>query len=182
MKIKKTKLDSVYIVEPTVFQDERGKFVKTFHKDTFIENKMGYNFVESYYTVSRKNVIRGMHFQVPPADHTKLVYVTGGAILDVVLDIRTGSPNYGQYIFAELSSKNHKMIYIPPGFAHGFLSLEENSCVIYSQTTIYSPENDKGININSFGMQWGVKNPVVSKRDRGFPRLNQFKTPFIFKK
>lgn len=180
MKIFKTKLDSVYIVEPNVFPDERGELVKTFPKDTFIENKMDYAFVESYYSVSHKNVIRGMHFQVPPADHTKLVYVTNGAILDVILDIRAGSPTYGQHISVELSGKNHKMVYIPSGFAHGFLSLEDNSCVTYLQTSIHSPEHDQGIKADSFGMSWGVKNPTLSKRDQGFPSLAQFKTPFIF--
>lgn len=182
MKITKTKLDGVYIIEPHFFQDERGSLVKTFHKDTFIKNKMDFNFEESYYSISKKNVLRGMHFQAPPKDYAKLVYITNGTILDVVLDIRKGSPTYGEYISIELSGENHKMIYIPTGFAHGFLSLKDNSCTTYLQTTIYSPENDSGIRIDSFGMKWNVKNPIISKRDQSFPILEKCEPPFIYKK
>ncbi len=123
-----------------------------------------------------------MHFQIPPAAHVKLVYVTSGIILDVVLDIRKGSPTYGKYISAELSEKNRKMMYIPIGCAHGFLSLKNNSCVIYLQTTMYSKDNDAGIHIDSFGMDWGVSSPIMSTRDQAFPALQEFKTPFKFQK
>lgn len=181
MKIIKTKLDGVFIIEPKIFQDERGKFIKTFHKNIFIKNGINFNFEESFYSVSNKNVLRGMHFQIPPEDHSKLIYATSGAILDAVLDIRKGSPTYGQYISIELSDKNNKMVYIPTGFAHGFLSLANNSCAIYLQTTMHSPKHDNGIRIDSFGMQWNIKNPIVSKRDQNFTTLKKFKTPFIYK-
>jgi dTDP-4-dehydrorhamnose 3,5-epimerase-like enzyme len=101
--------------------------------------------------------------------------------LDVILDIRAGSPTYGQYVSVELSSLNHKMTYIPSGFAHGFLSLAENSCVTYLQTTMHAPKHDQGIKFDSFGMSWGVETPIMSKRDLSFPSLVQFKTPFIYK-
>ncbi len=174
MKITKTKLSGVFIIEPNVFQDERGKFIKIFNKDIFKKYKMAFNFEEGYYSISKRNVLRGMHFQTPPKDHSKLVYVTSGAILDVILDIRKGSPTYGKYISIELSDKNHKVVYIPRGFAHGFLSLKNNSCVIYSQTTTYSPEHDSGIKIDSFGMKWSVKNPIISKRDQNFPTFEKY--------
>jgi dTDP-4-dehydrorhamnose 3,5-epimerase len=181
MEIVKTKLSNVFIVEPNIFSDDRGDFVKIFNNEIFQKQNFDANFKESYYSASKKNVIRGMHFQNPPADHAKLVYVTRGKILDVVLDIRVGSPTFGQFTTAELSAKNHKAIYISSGFAHGFLSLQNDSYVIYLQTSIYSPENDGGININSFGMKWGVKNPIVSKRDQNFPNFSDFKSPFIYK-
>lgn len=179
MKITKTKLGRVFIIEPDVFQDERGKFIKIFNKDIFKKYKMAFNFKESYYSISKKNVLRGMHFQTPPKDHSKLVYVTSGAILDVILDIRKKSLTYGKYISIELSDKNHKVVYIPRGFAHGFLSLKNNSCAIYSQTTTYSPKHDSGIRIDSFGMKWSVKNPIISKRDQNFPTFEKFETPFL---
>ncbi|MFA6587796.1 MAG: dTDP-4-dehydrorhamnose 3,5-epimerase [Patescibacteria group bacterium] len=182
MKIIQTQLNEVYIIEADAFPDDRGIFVKIYNQEIFNEHKLNFQPKETYYSFSKKNVIRGMHFQTPPADHTKLVYVTQGKILDVILDIRVGSPNYGKYITIELSAENHKAIYIPSGFAHGFLSLQENSCVIYSQTAVYSPENDNGININSFGMQWGIENPIVSKRDQNFQNFKDFKSSFIYKK
>ncbi len=180
MNIIKTNLKGVCIIEPKAFQDDRGGFVKVFHKDTFIQEGMEFDFKESYYSTSRKDVIRGMHFQTPPADHAKVVYVTKGCILDVVLDIREDSPTYGQHITAELSADNHKIMYIPVGCAHGFLSLEDDSSVTYMQTSIHTPANDAGIHINSFGMDWGVRNPILSARDEAFPALAEFKTPFRY--
>jgi dTDP-4-dehydrorhamnose 3,5-epimerase len=182
MNIIKTELDGVLIIEPQVFKDERGEFVKIFHKDTFAENGMASDFAESFFSVSQKNVIRGMHFQIPPEDHAKLVYATAGKILDVVLDIRKGSPAYGKFISVELSGENHKMVYIPSGFAHGFLSLADDSCMTYLQSTMHAKECDAGIRLDSFGMDWGVSKPIISQRDRNFPELADFNSPFIYKK
>jgi dTDP-4-dehydrorhamnose 3,5-epimerase len=182
MNLVPTKIEGVFIVEPKVFRDERGVFVKTFNKEQFEEHGLSVDFTESYYSISNKNVMRGMHIQLPPKDHSKLVFVTRGAVLDVVLDIRKGSPTYGQYEVTELSERNNKMVYMPPGCAHGFLSLEDNSCTTYLQTATYSPEHDTGIKIDSFGMQWNVENPVLSKRDQGFLPLTEFNSPFIYTK
>lgn len=180
MNIVETQLKGVRIIEPKDFQDERGGFVKIFHQASWLEANLPFQLAESYYSTSRKQVIRGMHFQTPPADHTKLVYVTNGAILDVVLDIRAGSPSYGQYISLEVSAENHKMIYIPAGFAHGFMALTDNACVTYLQTTMHSPEHDQGIRFDSFGFDWGISQPIISKRDQQFPSLAEFKTPFTY--
>src|SRR3989338_2101838 len=150
MKKIETKLKGVYIMGPDVFSDERGFFLKSFDKDTFIENSLVGNFEENFFSVSKKNVIRGMHFQTPPNDHAKLVYVTHGSILDVVLDIRKGSPTYGEYVSEELSAKNHKMIYIHRGCAHGFISLADNSCTVYLQETARRAESESGIKFDSF--------------------------------
>ena len=181
MKIIETKLKGVYVIEPDVFTDTRGVFVKPFSKDIFSENKLTSNFEENFYSVSNKNVIRGMHFQTPPMDHAKLVYVTRGSILDVVLDIRKGSPTYGDFFSVNLSDSNHSMIYIPIGCAHGFISLEDNSCTMYLQETVRSAENEGGIKFDSFGMDWGTKNQVTSDRDLMFPTLEDFDSPFTYK-
>lgn len=178
MKVTETKLPGVYIIEPPLFEDERGQFIKIFNAEAFAEHLLDSNFAESYYSTSKKGVIRGMHFQTPPKAHTKLVYVTHGRITDVILDIRKGSSTYGHYITTELSTDNRHMMYIPPGFAHGFLALEDDSLVVYLQTTGYSKEHDAGVRFDSFGFDWGVEHPLVSSRDQSFPTLEEFDSPF----
>lgn len=175
-----TQLPGVYIIEPKASRDERGEFVKVFHQDTFLQQHFATHFVESYYSTSKKDVIRGMHFQIPPQDHAKLVYVTAGMILDVILDIRKGSSTYGQYITVELSEQNRQLVYIPQGCAHGFLSLKDDTCVTYMQTSMYSPEHDRGIKFDSFGMTWNVEKPIMSQRDVAFPSFTEFTSPFTF--
>lgn len=180
MKIVNTTIDGLKIFEPRIFEDERGKFIKTFTNDFFNDNGLDINIKETYYSISEKNVIRGMHFQTPPYEHIKLVYVPYGSILDVVLDLRKDSPTYGKYFNIELSSENGKTLIIPKGLAHGFKSLEDNTNVTYMQTTCYTPNNDGGIKYNSFGFDWNCKSPKISDRDLTFPNLNNFMTPFIF--
>lgn len=180
MDVIKTNLPGLFVVKPKIFSDERGEFIKIFNEETFSETGLPFELKESYYSTSKKNVIRGMHFQTPPMAHTKLVYVTRGAIVDVVLDIRNGSSTYGQYAVLDLSEENRAIAYIPVGFAHGFMSLSDDTCVVYLQTTGYSPENDAGIHFESFGMDFGVEDPIVSMRDRAFPRLEDFESPFIY--
>ena len=180
MKFIKTDLEGVYIIEPKVFKDNRGQFVKTFHEQIFREKGLSCHFKESFYSTSRKDVIRGMHFHVPPQDHAKLVYVTSGRILDVILDIRKNSPTYGKYVPVEVSDANKKSIYIPVGFAHGFCVLSEEATVVYMQTTMHSPEHDAGIRWDSFGMEWGIKNPILSERDKNFSELEEFDSSFAY--
>jgi dTDP-4-dehydrorhamnose 3,5-epimerase len=129
---------------------------------------------ESYFSISKRNVIRGMHFQLPPNDHEKLVYVPHGAILDVVVDLRKNSPTYGKYISIELSDQNKKSIFIPKGFAHGFKSLFDDTITVYNVATEYSSIADSGIHYNSFGFDWEIKHPIVSPRDVKFIGLNGF--------
>jgi dTDP-4-dehydrorhamnose 3,5-epimerase len=178
MKIIDTKLEGVKILQPDIFGDERGSFVKPFHKETFEKNGLNTRFEESFYSISKKGVIRGMHFQTPPADHVKLVYCPAGAIMDVVVDIRKNSPTYGQYVNVELSQNNGTMIYIPRGCAHGFIALEDNSAAVYMQETMRSAEHEGGIRYDSFGMDWGTETPILSKRDQIFPKLSEFNSPF----
>lgn len=175
-----TKIEGVYRVETSILADDRGQFIKVFNQDIFLKKKIALNFVESYYSTSKKDVLRGMHFQIPPQDHAKLVYVSAGAIIDVVLDIRQGSPTYGQYIELELSETNRQMVYIPVGCAHGFRSLQDDSCVTYLQTSMYSPEHEGGIRLDSFGYDWKVSQPIISARDQKFPAWSEYHTPFTY--
>ncbi len=180
MKIEKTKLPGVFILEPDVFTDARGSLVKPFHRDTLMQHGLVGDYAESFLSTSKKGVIRGMHFQVPPQDHVKLVYVPSGAIRDVVVDIRKGSPTFGEHIAAELSADNHKMLYIPRGCAHGFLSLADGSQTVYLQETMRSAEHEGGIRFDSFGMDWGAADPILSDRDRTFPALADYESPFFY--
>ncbi|HFU74885.1 MAG TPA: dTDP-4-dehydrorhamnose 3,5-epimerase [Arcobacter sp.] len=179
MEFVKTEIEGLYLIKPKILEDNRGKFIKTFHLDTLKDHGLQGDFKEGYYSMSQKNVLRGMHFQTSPEDHEKLVYVPRGSILDVVLDIRKNSPTYGKYVSQQLNADNGYIFYIPKGCAHGFLSLEDNTNVTYMQTTMYAPNNDGGINCHSFGFDWGIKNPIVSERDLSFDNFSDFDTPFI---
>lgn len=178
MKIIPTELDGVYLIAPAILTDKRGYFVKIFNDDVFRRNGMDFELKEHYYTSSTRGVIRGMHFQVPPCEHTKIVYLLSGTIIDAVLDVRKDSPAYGEYISLELHEKNRTAVCIPPGFAHGFKVLSEYAVVGYMQSSVYSPEHDKGVLWDSFGMDWEIDSPVISDRDRGFPALKDFESPF----
>lgn len=168
MKILTTPFDDLFILEYNIFRDTRGEFVKTIHDDVFRSHGLDYLFVENYFSVSHKNVIRGMHFQNQPHDHAKLVYAVTGRTLDVVLDIRKSSPTYGEYYSVKLSAEKRNAIYIGKGFAHGFLSLEDNSLVEYHTTTAQNKAAEAGIKWDSFGFEWNVENPIISERDQAF--------------
>lgn len=178
MKLIETDFDGLYILQTIHFEDQRGEFQKLFNFDFFKENGLDTDFKEFYYSVNKKNVRRGMHFQLPPFDHTKVVYVSAGRILDVCVDIRKASSTYGKCFSIELNSINGKYLYIPKGFAHGFLSLEDGSICNYAQTSVYNKECDSGIDQNSIDFIWPVENPIVSGRDLTFPTLNEFISPF----
>lgn len=178
MKIIETSLKGLFILETDHFQDVRGSFQKLFNFNNFKENGLETDFKEFYYSVSYKNVIRGMHFQLPPYEHIKLVYVSKGKIKDVVIDLRKQSSTYKKYYSIDLNETDARYLYIPKGFAHGFLSLEDNTIVNYAQTSCYSKEHDSGIAQDSFGFDWGIVNPIISGRDLTFERLENLKSPF----
>lgn len=180
MKFEPTKIPGVYIVNPRLFQDNRGIFIKTFHKSLFKENSLETDLNESCYSISAKGVIRGMHFQVLPNDNAKIVYVTNGLVESVVLDIRRGSPAYGEYVSVEISDTNNRIIYVPKGCAHGFYAKKDNSCVVYLQTSMYNETCDKGILYSSFNKDWGIKNPTLSNRDLGFVPFKEYDSPFVY--
>jgi len=173
-----TPIRGSFVIEQDVHKDQRGSFVKTFHEPTFLELGLECDFRESYYSKSREDVIRGMHFQSPPCDHAKLVTVLLGTIIDVLLDLRSGSPSQGQFFAVELSRENRKSIYIPRGVAHGFGVLSDIAIANYMVTTVHSTTNDCGIRFDSFGYQWPIKNPILSDRDLGFDRFSDYKSSF----
>jgi len=177
MKVNATTLTGVQLIENFVSQDKRGMFVKTFHAGAFQEQGLAVDFRESYYSISHKNVIRGMHFQLPPHEHDKLVYVTQGEILDVVVDLRPDSPSYLQHLAISLG-EHTQAIYIPHGCAHGFLTLSDTATVVYNVTSVYEPKADAGIRWDSFGFEWPVQAPVVSERDSTFKSLADFQPTF----
>lgn len=178
MRLIETELDDVYIIENMVFKDQRGIFCKTFNSETFSGNNLCSTFKESYYSISQKDVIRGMHFQLPPDDHHKLVYVPHGEVMDVILDLRKNSDTFGEYITVNLSEENRNSVYIPKGLAHGFKSLQDNTITIYNVSTGYNENSDSGIHWNSFGLDWEIDKPIISEKDQKLINLNDFETPF----
>lgn len=158
--------------------DERGVFSKIINSEFLLENGMRSDFREIYYSESNKNVVRGMHFQAPPHDHAKIVHVLRGEVEDVIIDLRRTSVNFGKCISIKLSENIPEAIYIPEGFAHGFASLKDRTMVLYAVTSCYCSEADKGICWNSIPHDWKIKHPIISERDKSFPRLESFQTPF----
>lgn len=178
--ISDTAILGCYEIKPTLFDDERGRFVKTFHRDVFSSLNLETNFSEEYYSHSKRGVIRGMHFQTPPADHVKMVYCTYGEVIDVVLDLRRGSPSYGKYATFTLSAKAGNIIYIPRGLAHGFLVASESATLVYKVTTVYDQKHDNGVLWDSFGYSWPIEKPVISERDSKFINFSDFESPFYY--
>ena len=176
--MQQTPLLGAYLIQLPVANDNRGVFVKSFHAPSLAEGGINFDLKESYYSFSHKNVIRGMHFQLPPHQHAKLVFCQQGAILDVIVDLRRNSPTYGQYFAQELSAQNNLAFYIPEGFAHGFKSLTDGALTYYLVSSAYSREHDTGILYSSIGMYWGIANPILSARDASFLALSDFKSPF----
>ncbi len=173
-----TALEGCFEVRPFFAEDERGTFVKTFNSERFAEAGLPVEWQEEYYSSSRKGVIRGMHFQMPPHDHEKLVYCLQGRVLDVVVDLRSSSSTYGSHVAIELDAERGHGLMIPKGMAHGFLALTDNVLMAYKVTTVYAPSHDGGIRWNSFGMDWGVQEPIVSARDNSHPVFTDFVSPF----
>ncbi|WP_244613344.1 dTDP-4-dehydrorhamnose 3,5-epimerase family protein [Methylosinus sp. Ce-a6] len=151
--------------------------MKTFHAETFAQLGVDFEVREEFYTTSCKGVLRGMHFQIPPHHHDKLVCCMRGRVLDVLLDLRAGA-GYGASAAVELSGDNCYEIYVPKGVAHGFLSLADDTLMLYKTSTIHAPSADRGIRWNSFGFDWGVDDPIVSRRDAEHPSLTDFVSPF----
>ena len=171
-------LPGAWLLRPTIFQDLRGCFVKTYHSEVFASLGLTFAPREEFFSKSARGVIRGMHFQAPPHDCDRLVYCIHGRILDVILDLRGGSPTFGKSASAELSAENRLLLLIPKGFAHGFLSLEDNSTTVYLAGSMHVPSHDQGILWNSFGFAWPVTNPVLSVRDETLVDFKEWATPF----
>jgi dTDP-4-dehydrorhamnose 3,5-epimerase len=168
------------IVTPQVRPDHRGFLVKTFHGPSFEELGIKLPLGEEFYTASSRGVLRGMHVLAPPGQVTKLVYCAHGEVMDVILDLRAGSPAYGKHEINILSGEKGDILLIPEGVAHGFYTTSESSIMIYKMTGPYSPECDRGVRWNSAGIPWPDKNPILSERDRNLPGLDSFKSPFTY--
>lgn len=177
---KELNIPGVFEIDMFHAGDDRGMFVKPYHKNTLNEQGLVSEFRESFYSTNKKGVIRGMHFQHPPHDHAKIVYCTHGRLLDVILDIRVGSPTYGKATCIELSSDNFKAAYLPTGVAHGFCVLEDDTTMIYLTSTVHSSTADDGLLFNSFDFEWPISNGIHSERDLEFKPLAEFDSPFIY--
>jgi dTDP-4-dehydrorhamnose 3,5-epimerase len=168
-------IPDVVLIEPTIFPDERGFFMETYKYSDFAAFGIKEHFVQDNHSRSTKDVLRGLHFQTPPKAQGKLVRVVVGEIFDVGVDIRKGSPTYGKWVGEVLSAENKRMLYIPPGFAHGFCVLSEVAEVLYKTTEEYAPEYDAGIRWNDpeIGIEWPIEHPILSEKDLALPRLHQ---------
>lgn len=186
MKITDTHIKGPKILEPRVFTDARGYFFESYSKRLFDENVAEVNFVQDNESKSTYGVIRGLHFQMPPHDQAKLVRCVKGAVLDVAVDIRKGSPTYGRHLAVELTEDNHRQFYIPHGFAHGFAVLSEYAIFQYKCDDYYHPETEGGISLfdPSLDIDWHIDldKAILSEKDRNHPLLKEFDSPFTYKK
>ena len=180
MEIIKTPIEGLLVIKPKIFGDDRGYFFESWSKESFAKNVLNLDFVQDNQSLSSKGVLRGLHFQNPPFSQGKLVRVIKGAVLDVVVDIRKESSTYGQHFSIELNEKNKTIFWIPPGFAHGFIALEDDTIFTYKCTGFYNSAsedaflwNDKDLNID-----WGVINPLVSDKDLVAGSFKNFKSQF----
>lgn len=181
MNITTFEIEGPLLISPSVFSDERGYFFESFHIEKYKKAGISNSFVQDNESKSSKGVLRGLHFQNPPFDQGKLVRVTNGKVLDIAVDIRKNSPTYGKHIAVELSGENKMQLWIPPGFAHGFLSLCDETIFIYKCTNVYNKEAEDGIlwNDTLLNINWGVENPIVSEKDLILQAFNSFNSKFV---
>lgn len=184
MEVFKTAIEGLVIIEPKVFTDSRGYFFESFSQREFEEKVRKINFVQDNESMSTYGVMRGLHFQRPPYTQSKLISCIKGKILDVAVDIRKGSPTYGQHVTVELSQQNHRQFFVPRGFAHGFAVLSEEAVVQYKCDNFYAPEADSGISIKdeSLGIDWQIptENAILSEKDIKHVCLKDFDSPFDY--
>ena len=180
MEVLETHIKDLLIIKPKVFEDARGYFFESYNEDVFKRSGINLNFIQDNQSLSNAGVLRGLHFQAPPFAQGKLVRVITGAVLDVAVDIRKNSPTYGQNVTIELNEENKTMFYIPPGFAHGFLTLRDNTIFSYKCTNLYNKAsegtvlwNDKDINID-----WNIEKPILSEKDLVGTPFKEFVSPF----
>lgn len=184
MEVIKTPIEGVVIIEPRIFTDARGYFFESYSKREFDEKVRPVNFVQDNESCSTKGVMRGLHFQRPPFTQSKLVRCVKGAVLDVAVDIRKGSPTYGQHVAVELTEDNHRQFFVPRGFAHGFAVLSDIAVFQYKCDNYYAPQADGGIAITdeSLGIDWclDISDVILSEKDTRHPLLADFDSPFDF--
>ncbi len=182
MEIQETRIKDVLIITPKVFKDDRGYFLESFRKKVFTERNINLEFVQDNISKSRKNTIRGLHYQAGKFAQGKLCQVLFGRVLDVAVDIRFGSPTFGKYVATELSEDNHDLIWIPPGFAHGFSVLSEEAIFHYKCTNYYSKEDERAIlyNDSTLNIDWNVNIPLVSAKDLEAVQFKDIGKDFVY--
>ena len=180
MQVTQTKLSGLLVIDPKVFGDERGYFFESFNEETYKAAGLIERFVQDNESRSGKGVLRGLHFQEPPYAQGKLVRVARGAVMDVSVDIRKDSPTYGEWVAYELTEHNKRQLWIPPGFAHGFVTLEDDTIFIYKCSNIYKKESENSIRWNDpeLNIDWGIADPIVSEKDKSSPLFKELKSPF----
>ncbi len=185
MQFLTTALPDLYVIEPRVFNDQRGYFMESFQKKLFQDNGITADFVQDNISFSVKGTLRGLHYQLPPDEQGKLVRVTQGAVFDVAVDIRRGSPTFGRWFGRELSEENKTAMYIPPGFAHGFYVITDTAQFTYKCTAYYCPKTERGIfwNDPAIGIEWPLSTePIISTKDRILPELAAADITFTYLK
>jgi dTDP-4-dehydrorhamnose 3,5-epimerase len=180
MQIEKNHIEGLMVIKPDVFEDPRGYFFESYNEEKFRQLGIDFRFLQDNESKSAKGVLRGLHFQVPPYQQGKLVRVIKGKVLDVAVDLRRSSGTYGEWAAIELSEQNKWMYWIPAGFAHGFLTLEENTVFFYKCTQVYNKESERGIiwNDPDLAIKWGTEQPVVSEKDKTAGKFRDFVSPF----
>jgi dTDP-4-dehydrorhamnose 3,5-epimerase len=180
MKFINAEIEGLVIVEPNIFKDERGYFFESYNKDVFFQAGIKSEFIQDNQSLSQKGVLRGLHFQKPPHAQAKLVSVIKGSVLDVAVDLRKNSKTYGQSQSIVLSEENKKMFYIPEGFAHGFLTLEDNTIFSYKCSNFYNKDSEDAIlwSDESLDINWGCDKPILSDKDKRTQKFNEYKSPF----
>lgn len=179
--IKKFDIKGLMLISNSIFKDDRGLFYESFNQNKFeslIESKV--NFVQDNLSISKKNVVRGLHFQKPPFAQGKLVQVLKGSVLDVAVDLRTNSPTYGRYVCVELSAENNKMFWVPEGFAHGFVALEDDTIFSYKCTNYYNGKSEGSIKWDDpdLNIDWKIKSAILSEKDKMSESFSKFNSPF----
>lgn len=174
MTLHETEIDGAFIIQHDIFSDGRGMFAKNYQSSAYINSKLEFTFTESYFTTSKKNVVRGMHYQKAPHDHGKLVTVISGSVVDVIVDLRRSSTTFGRHFALPICCEDNNSIYIPHGCAHGFRVLSDSAIVYYMVTSEYKATHDIGIRYDSFGYDWGTTNPIISERDQQLPLYKTF--------
>jgi dTDP-4-dehydrorhamnose 3,5-epimerase len=180
MQIEKNHIEGLLVIMPDVFEDPRGYFFESYNAEKFRQHGIDVTFLQDNESKSGKGVLRGLHFQVPPYAQGKLVRVVKGSVMDVAVDLRKSSPTYGQWSSVILSEQNKWMYWIPPGFAHGFVTLEENTIFFYKCTQVYAKDSEMGIAWDDADLKidWGVSDPVVSEKDKNGVKFRDFNSPF----
>jgi len=179
---KRLEIPDLILIEPKVFKDERGFFMEVYKQSDFKAFGISESFLQDNHSRSLKGVLRGLHYQNPPKAQGKLIRVVVGKIFDVAVDIRKGSPYYGKWVGLVLSAQNKRMLYIPPGFAHGFCVLSRVAEIIYKTTEEYSPQHEAGIiwNDPEIGIEWPIKEPILSEKDKKWPPLKEAWNEFVY--